>query len=347
MLVPSPNPILQFFDLNGFPLAGGKLYTYQAGTNNLKDTFSDADGIYKNTNPIILTDSGSCVIYIEAKEESSNENAYRFMLYDNEDRFLFSFDNITSLKGAKGTPGGPKGDKGDTGDQGPQGATGPKGSKGDTGIQGEKGDNGTVEIIYKTAGTYQYIVESNITEIEAEICGGGAGWFVEQPLPTVGSVGSGTAGSRVKTTINVSEGDILTITVGAGGKVSTEQLQASGKSSSIASDNFPTITADGGSYGNTVNISNQQNYYDIMNKFLQFDTIDQGSFTLIPNAVVGEDTKYGQGGNVTVNGHPNAIGNGASGGSGKPVLTTGNILQISTFGTGGDGIVILRFVRSN
>ncbi len=345
MLVPSPNPILRFFDINGLPLSGGKLYTYQAGTNNLKDTYLDSEALFKNTNPIVLTDSGSCVLYIEAKEEASEANAYRFVLYDSRGNLQETFDNITSLKGAQGTPGGPKGDRGLTGSQGKDGPPGPRGKKGDTGVQGDPGKNGTVEIMYRTPGTYQYTVESGVNQISADIGGGGAGFLVEADLPTVNQVASGTAGQIVSTVLNVSEGDVLTIVVGAGGQVSTDQLASSGGNSSISSANFPTVVATGGSHGNTVNISNQLNYFDVMNKFLSFDTIDQGGFTIIPNAVLGQSTKYGTGGNMPVNGHPNAMGNCSSGGSGTPTVNTNNILQISQFGTGAPGIVVLKFIK--
>lgn len=345
MLVPSPNPILRFFDLNGFPLSGGKLYTYQAGTNTLKDTYADADAIYKNTNPILLTDSGTCVLYIEAKEESSEENAYRFVLTDKNDNLIKTFDNIVSLKGAQGTPGGPKGDRGPVGEQGGKGVPGPKGSKGNTGPQGEPGESGSVSIIMNKAGTYTWTVPTDVTNINVEIGGGGAGFYVEATLPTVGMVASGTAGRIVSSSINVSEGDVLTIVVGAGGQVSNDELSSSGKQSTISGANFPSISASGGSHGNTYNISSQLNYYDIMNKLLAFDTIDQGGFTIIPNPVFGESTKFGMGGNIILNGTPNATGNCSSGGSGIPTVNTNNILQISQFGTGADGICVITYSK--
>ena len=50
----SPTPKLQFFDLNGAPLSGGKLYTYAAGTTTPLASYTDSTGNIANTNPIIL-----------------------------------------------------------------------------------------------------------------------------------------------------------------------------------------------------------------------------------------------------------------------------------------------------
>ena len=46
-------PKLQFFDNNGNPLVGGKLYTYAAGTTTPLATYTDASSGTPNTNPII------------------------------------------------------------------------------------------------------------------------------------------------------------------------------------------------------------------------------------------------------------------------------------------------------
>ena len=48
----------QFFDNNGNPLSGGKLYTYAAGTTTPQATYASAAGSTLNTNPIILDAAG-------------------------------------------------------------------------------------------------------------------------------------------------------------------------------------------------------------------------------------------------------------------------------------------------
>ena len=52
----------QFFDNTGKPLAGGKIFTYQAGsTSVLRSTFTTSAGNVENANPIILNSSGRAV----------------------------------------------------------------------------------------------------------------------------------------------------------------------------------------------------------------------------------------------------------------------------------------------
>lgn len=48
----------QFFDNNGVPLSGGKLYTYQAGTTTPTPTYTSYTGLTPNANPIVLDSAG-------------------------------------------------------------------------------------------------------------------------------------------------------------------------------------------------------------------------------------------------------------------------------------------------
>lgn len=48
----------QFFDNNGLPLAGGLIYTYQAGSSTLLTTYTTVNGNIANTNPIVLDSYG-------------------------------------------------------------------------------------------------------------------------------------------------------------------------------------------------------------------------------------------------------------------------------------------------
>lgn len=60
----TPAPKQQFFDNNGRPLVGGKLFTYQAGTTTKLATYTDSGGMSANTNPIILDYRGECSLWI-------------------------------------------------------------------------------------------------------------------------------------------------------------------------------------------------------------------------------------------------------------------------------------------
>lgn len=48
----------QYFDENGDPLAGGKMFFYEPGTSTLSGTFSDSAQTIANANPVILTADG-------------------------------------------------------------------------------------------------------------------------------------------------------------------------------------------------------------------------------------------------------------------------------------------------
>jgi hypothetical protein len=53
----------RYFNNDGTPCAGGKLWTYAAGTTALKTTYADEAGTVPNTNPITLDAKGEAVIY--------------------------------------------------------------------------------------------------------------------------------------------------------------------------------------------------------------------------------------------------------------------------------------------
>ena len=54
----------QFFDNNGDPLVGGKLYAYAAGTTTPQDTYTDVGATAANTNPVILNSRGEADIWL-------------------------------------------------------------------------------------------------------------------------------------------------------------------------------------------------------------------------------------------------------------------------------------------
>lgn len=84
-------PVLRqrFFDSNGDPLSGGKLYSYLSGTVTPLSTFSDRDGLVPNTNPIVLDADGYCDVYIGG-------GRYKFVLVDADDVVQWTVDDISN-----------------------------------------------------------------------------------------------------------------------------------------------------------------------------------------------------------------------------------------------------------
>jgi len=62
LLVP---PRLQILDANGEPLVGGQVFTYDAGTTNPRNTYTDYNKSATNTNPVILDDYGMANIWLD------------------------------------------------------------------------------------------------------------------------------------------------------------------------------------------------------------------------------------------------------------------------------------------
>ena len=85
----SPNAKQQFFDAGGYPLIGGKLYTYAAGTSTPLATYSDVAGTTPNSNPVILDSRGEALIYLSVYK-------YKFKLCDANDVEIWTVDNINS-----------------------------------------------------------------------------------------------------------------------------------------------------------------------------------------------------------------------------------------------------------
>ena len=83
----SPTPKLQFFDANGAPLAGGLLYTYEAGSTTPLATYTDSTGVSANTNPIVLDSRGEANVWLGA-------DSYKFALYTSAGVLIWTVDNI-------------------------------------------------------------------------------------------------------------------------------------------------------------------------------------------------------------------------------------------------------------
>lgn len=89
MAVIMTSPYQQFFDDNGNPLSGGKIYTYRAGTSQLKNSFTDSTENIPAPNPIILDAAGRAVVWISG--------SYKFVITDADDNIIRTVDNVTSF----------------------------------------------------------------------------------------------------------------------------------------------------------------------------------------------------------------------------------------------------------
>ena len=85
----APTPKLQFFDANGAPLVGGKLYTYAAGSTTPLASYTDSTGNTANTNPVILDSRGEANVWLSGA-------IYKFALYDSTNVLIWTVDNISS-----------------------------------------------------------------------------------------------------------------------------------------------------------------------------------------------------------------------------------------------------------
>lgn len=87
----------QFFTTTGSPLAGGKIYTYQAGSSTPLATYSDNAGLIANANPIILGSDGrpSTEIWLTYGYN------YKFVLKDSNDVTIQTYDNIYGIVGVQ------------------------------------------------------------------------------------------------------------------------------------------------------------------------------------------------------------------------------------------------------
>lgn len=84
----APYAFMQELDNNGYPLVGGKIYTYEAGTTTPKATYTDAGATIANANPVILDGSGRAAIWL-------GDGAYKLVLKTSADVTIKTIDNIT------------------------------------------------------------------------------------------------------------------------------------------------------------------------------------------------------------------------------------------------------------
>lgn len=86
----SPLPIQRFYDNNNFPLSGGQLYTYIAGTTTPQATYTDSTGVTPNANPVIMNARGEANVWLAPGQ------AYKFVLKDASFNTIWTVDQVTS-----------------------------------------------------------------------------------------------------------------------------------------------------------------------------------------------------------------------------------------------------------
>jgi hypothetical protein len=84
----------QLFDNNGNPLAGGKIYTYLAGTTTNAATYTNATGSIAHSNPIVLDGAGrvpSGEIWL------TDGISYKFVVEDSASALIGTYDNLVGI----------------------------------------------------------------------------------------------------------------------------------------------------------------------------------------------------------------------------------------------------------
>lgn len=94
-LAPIAGVAAQFFDNNGNPLSGGKLYTYQAGTTTTAVTYTTNAGVNLHTNPIVLDSGGR--IPNGGEVWLSDNISYKLILKTSDDVTVATWDNIDGI----------------------------------------------------------------------------------------------------------------------------------------------------------------------------------------------------------------------------------------------------------
>jgi microcystin-dependent protein len=92
LLSPIGNGI-NFLTTTGLPLAGGQLYTYQAGSSTLLATYTDVNGLIPNTNPIVLGTDGR----LPSELWFTQGYNYKLVLKDSNSNLIATYDNLYGI----------------------------------------------------------------------------------------------------------------------------------------------------------------------------------------------------------------------------------------------------------
>ena len=92
---PAGGVAAQFFTDDGVPLAGGKLYSYAAGTTTPQTTYTESDGATARSNPIILNSAGR--VGDGGEIWLTNNLAYKFLLRNSAEVLIATYDNVSGI----------------------------------------------------------------------------------------------------------------------------------------------------------------------------------------------------------------------------------------------------------
>lgn len=86
---------ISFLGTTGLPLAGGLLYTYQAGSSTPLTSYTDVNGLIPNTNPIVLGTDGRLPseLWFQAGYN------YKLVLTDAASNLIATYDNLYGILG--------------------------------------------------------------------------------------------------------------------------------------------------------------------------------------------------------------------------------------------------------
>jgi hypothetical protein len=84
----------QFFSSNGVPLAGGKIYSYLAGTTTPAAAYTDFTGSTPHSNPIVLNSAGRVP---GGQIWQPFGVGYKFTVYTPDDVLIATYDNVTTV----------------------------------------------------------------------------------------------------------------------------------------------------------------------------------------------------------------------------------------------------------
>jgi len=87
----------QFFNTDGTVLAGGKLYTYIAGSSTPKTTYTTSTGNIAHANPIVLDSAGR----VPGGEIWLTSGTYKFSVFTSANVLIATYDNISGIGAAE------------------------------------------------------------------------------------------------------------------------------------------------------------------------------------------------------------------------------------------------------